>query len=263
MDKRQLLRQLTEDEEERILLSHLLDLLQRSRDRGIPAESGFLRPGEQQLALQLLQRQGVRDGFAFWGGYPQAERKKLLFLPDWAADAPEDYASIACLQGEFFQEESLSHRDVLGSLMGLGVARDTVGDLLLTPGRVQVCVEESVAPFLLQSWESAGRVKLRVHSIEANQLQPPQPQLQQRRDTVASLRLDAVAAVGFSISRSKAAQLIESGRLLLNDRECCKSDAPVKQGDIFSIRGLGKCCLAEVGGQSKKGRTGVVVHRYV
>ena len=80
---------------------------------------------------------------------------------------------------------------------------------------------------------------------------------------MATLRLDAVAATGFSMSRAKAAELIASGRVQLNHREAMKPDAPVAQGDVVSARGLGKFELTEVGGLSKKGRTAILVRRYL
>ena len=83
------------------------------------------------------------------------------------------------------------------------------------------------------------------------------------RDTVAAPRLDAVAAAGFSLSRSKAAALIASGKVSLNHRECLKADRQVAQGDVITCRGLGKCVVKEVPGQSKKGRTMLVLERYI
>ena len=83
------------------------------------------------------------------------------------------------------------------------------------------------------------------------------------RDTVAALRLDAVLASGFSTSRSKAAQLVSAGRVSVNHRECMKSDRTVEQGDVLSCRGLGKCVVKEVLGQSKKGRIMLILERYI
>ena len=96
-----------------------------------------------------------------------------------------------------------------------------------------------------------------------DRLEPPAVETRTIRDTVSSLRLDAVAASGFSLSRGKAADLIASGRVQLNHRECVKPDHAVAQGDVLSCRGLGKCVLTEVGGPSKKGRILIVLERYV
>ena len=93
-------------------------------------------------------------------------------------------------------------------------------------------------------------------------LTPRPAQVKTIRDTVATLRLDAVTACGFSLSRSKAAALIASGKVALNHRECLKADRPVAEGDVLTCRGLGKCVVKEVPGQSKKGRTMLVMERY-
>ena len=124
-------------------------------------------------------------------------------------------------------------------------------------------VLDTVADFLLSSWNSAGRAKLTVTEIPAAHLHIPEVRCEEVRDTVSSLRLDAVAAAGFSLSRGKAADLIASGKFQLNHRECLKPDRPVAEGDVMSCRGLGKCVLKEVGGPSKKGRIMILLERYV
>ena len=83
------------------------------------------------------------------------------------------------------------------------------------------------------------------------------------RDTVSTPRLDAVLAAGFSLSRSKAAAHISAGRVAVNHRDCLKGDRTVEEGDVLTCRGLGKCVVKEVPGQSKKGRTMLVLERYL
>ena len=91
----------------------------------------------------------------------------------------------------------------------------------------------------------------------------PAPKGREVRDTVASLRLDAVASTGFRIARGKAADLIASGRVQVNWRECTKADKLLSAGDTVSARGFGKFELTEVGGVTRKGRTSIVLKRYV
>jgi RNA-binding protein YlmH len=83
------------------------------------------------------------------------------------------------------------------------------------------------------------------------------------KDTVATLRLDAVLSSGFSISRGKAADFIAGGKVSVNHRECIKSDKAMAEGDVITCRGLGKCVLTSVGGQSKKGRIIIEIERYI
>ena len=156
----------------------------------------------------------------------------------------------------------LTHRDVLGSLMGLGVTRESVGDILVAEQSVDVLVTEPVRRFLLDSWDSAGRVRLKVQPIVPTELQVPEEKVKLLRDTVSSLRLDAVCSTGFRMARGKAAALIESGRVQLNWRECTKPDKAVSAGDTVSARGFGKFELAEVGSLTRKGRIPIVVKCY-
>ena len=138
-----------------------------------------------------------------------------------------------------------------------------MGDLLVGEGSCDVLTLEDVADFLLLHLDQAGRVKLKVRAISLEELSPPPVQVKAVRDTVSSLRLVAVAASSFSLSRGKAADLISSGKVQLNHQECLKPDRPVAEGDVISCRGLGKCVVKEVGGPSKKGRIMIGLERYI
>ena len=189
-----------------------------------------------------------------------------LFLPDWqeeedAVNDPE--GPLSAIQARFSPEASLSHRDILGSLMGLGITREKLGDILVEEGCAQLLLLRETVPILLSQWESAGRWKLKLEEIPLSELRVKPPQIKTIRDTVATLRLDAVCASGFSTSRAKAGELISAGRVSLNHRECAKADRAVAQGDVIACRGLGKCVVKEVLGQSKKGRTMIVIERYI
>ena len=247
--------------DDRVLLAKLWDKINAGIRRNIPANTCFLSPRELEMARYLF---GGEPGLTAFGGYGDAERRTLLFLPDWMEPEfiqPEEF--IALLRCTWFREDTLTHRDFLGSLMGMGVRRDTVGDILVGDGSCDLVVLPTVAGFLKDSLQSAGRVRLRVEQIALSELRVPKQERKVIRDTVAALRLDSVLAVGFSISRSKAAELIASGRCAVNWQETTKSDLAVKEGDVLSCRGLGKCRLGEVGGLSRKGRINITMERYL
>ena len=263
MDKGALLDRLGLAGEDRLALAKVLDKAEQASGRNIPAATDFLSPQQRAQALDLLHLAGISESaYVLQGGYEGAERQVLQFLPDWmepeSAEAP-----IRCLRAVFREEEKLSHRDFLGSLMGMGIVREKVGDILVAPGSADLLVLDGVADFLLQSWASAGRAKLRVSAIEPENLHIPTVQRKEVRDTVSSLRLDAVAASGFRLARGKAAALIESGKVQLNWRECVKPDKLLEAGDVVSARGFGKFELGEVGGLTRKGRVSIVLRVYV
>ena len=188
------------------------------------------------------------------------------FLPDWQEE--DDWRSgedcpVCALRASFPEDASLSHRDFLGSILGLGLDREKVGDLLVAPGCCDILLLREIEDFLLLHLESAGRTRLKLKPIPLAQLAPKAVEVKTIRDTVATLRLDAVAASAFSLSRGRAGELISSGKLQLNYRECVKPDRAVAQGDVLSCRGLGKCVVKTVGGLSKKGRTMIELERYL
>ena len=260
MDKRDLLDRLAANGDERLLLGRVWDKYEQCRRRNIPVVTGFLSPAEQELVRRLMGALDVREGWLLWGGYDTAQRRQTHFLPDWQTEP--DFEAVAALRATFYEPNSLTHRDVLGSLMGLGVTRESVGDILVAEQSVDVLVTEPVRRFLLDSWDSAGRVRLKVQPIGPTELQVPEEKVKLLRDTVSSLRLDAVCSTGFRMARGKAAALIESGRVQLNWRECTKPDRTVSEGDTVSARGFGKFELTEVGALTKKGRIPITVQCY-
>jgi RNA-binding protein YlmH len=265
LTKKELLDRCARSGEERLLLARTLDKLELAESRGIPAHTPFLSPGERASVTDLLQAWG-RPRHLFWGGYEGAERTVCAFLPDWQeeGDWTEDpEGPLAAVEAVFPSGASLGHRDILGSLMGLGLTREKLGDILLPEeGRCQVVLLREALPILLSQWEGAGRWKARLREIPLSQLSPGAAKVRIIRDTVATPRLDAVLASGFSLSRSKAAAYIAAGKVAVNHRECQKGDRQVEAGDVLTCRGLGKCVVKEDQGQSKKGRTMLVLERY-
>ena len=250
------------NDEERYLMRHIEDLADAAFSRGIARYSAFLSDREQDLARAALGRAGVRDGWRFDGGWPEAERRVLCLEPEHSyGECPVRCVQLQCraLPGAGLP----AHKDYLGSLMGLGVTRESVGDILVAEQSVDVLVTEPVRRFLLDSWDSAGRVRLKVQPIGPTELQVPEEKVKLLRDTVSSLRLDSVLSVGFSLSRSKAAEAVTSGKVQVNWADWQKPDRQVVQGDVLTLRGLGKCVLEEVGNQTKKGRVFITVKRYL
>ena len=262
MDKQQAILRLAESQEDKILLARVYDRMIAAEQRNIPAATCFLSPREQELVKRLLPQLDLR----FFGGCNGAERAVCCWIPDYYE--PEDYllgedGPLGAVRADFYEGDALSHRDMLGALMGSGIKRETVGDLFVRPGRCDFVVTREILPYELQHLESAGRTRLHLQPLPLTELEPPAPRVKLLRDTVAALRLDSVVASGFGLSRSRAAQYVESGRTAVNALPCVKPDRPVSPGDRISVRGLGKIELTEVTGTTKKGRTGVVISRYV
>lgn len=247
--------------EDRVLLAKLWDKIQSGVRRNIPVSTCFLSLRELDMTKYLF---GSLPGLYTYGGYEEAERKMLVYLPDYLEEGalPEE-AGLVCLRAEFYEGDTPSHRDFLGALMGVGIARETVGDICVGKGSCDFFVSEEIATYVEQNLLGAGRTKLRLQRIAAADVQVPQPEFKTVRDTVSSLRLDSILAAGFRIGRNQAGQYITTGRVAMDGLPCEKPDKAVAEGCKISVRGLGKIKLETVGGQSKKDRIWVIIQRYV
>lgn len=249
-------------QEDRVLLAKIWDKINAGYNRNVIANTAFLSPRELDMARYLF---GDLEGLHAWGGYEDAERKMLIFLPDYLdessltdADSP-----VVCLRAGFYQGDSPCHRDFLGALMGSGIARETVGDILVSKASCDFFVTSEIAPYVLQNFTSAGRAKLHLEQIALKDALIPEPEIKEIRDTLASLRLDSVISSGFRIGRSLASQYVSAGKAAIDGLPCEKPDKMVAEGNRITVRGMGKIELSRVNGQTKKGRISVVIHRYV
>ncbi len=243
-------------------MAKLWDKINAGIQRNIPANTPFLTPREQEMARYLF---GQSPELRFFGGYEEAERRMLVFLPEYLDEdhlAGED-SPIVCLHAQFYDGDNPSHKDFLGALMGAGIARETVGDICVGKCSCDFFVTAEIAPYVLQNLISAGRAHLRISRIPLSQVQLAPAQTKQIKDTVASLRLDSVIASGFRIGRSTACDYIAAGKAAIDGLVCEKPDKTIAEGMKISVRGLGKIKVTAVNGQSKKGRICVVIDRYV
>ena len=234
---------LGKDGEERLLLSQLLDKQRQAQRYQQLAATFFLDLHQQALCRQAMARLGQGEA-VLAGGFPQAERRCALFLPDYWESTKE-----------------LTHRDYLGSLMGLGIRREMVGDILTGPQGADLLLMGEIVPYVAQNLQKVGNAPVACTPLPLSQLEPPPLKVKVLRDTVASLRLDAVLTVAFSISRGEAAELVRRGLVQVDGLEMTKPDRPVEQGARISARGKGKAILYAVGGLSKKGRQMIEVHK--
>ncbi|NHM25793.1 photosystem II S4 domain protein [Desulfofundulus sp. TPOSR] len=261
LDKEFLLyRAKTQDEKE--MLSRVYDLVQQVLRARQPRVTDFLDPYHAGLVLMALER--VPDLAARSdGGYPGAERVRILIYPDYLDPREEDWQlAFLSIQGSF-EEQEPSHRDFLGALLALGLRREKIGDILLHNDQAQVVVAGEIAPFIQSQLARVGRISVTVHRISREQLCSPPRRIREIKATVPSLRLDVVAAAGFGTSRTRMAREITAQRVSLNWQVCSELSHTVREGDIISARGRGRVQVTRVTGTTKSGRLALILHRYV
>jgi len=184
----------TEGEETVVKLVDLAEAVQRSQKFRL---SGFLDPYGQEIAETVAANYpGLRVDFG--GGYQGAERARAMYIHEDFAGTPSGF-DIACLKASWNgQFARLSHRDVLGALMGLGIERDRLGDLLVTADSVRILCDSKMAEYLLQNLTKIGAVGVSCEMADLAGIAPREERCKEIRATVASLRIDSIAASGFA-----------------------------------------------------------------
>ncbi|MFI3313287.1 MAG: YlmH/Sll1252 family protein [Eubacteriales bacterium] len=260
-DKKRLIEGLSQSDEDKILLARVYDRVHSGIQKSVATASCFLAPRERALAEQLL----AYDNPTFWGGYEEPERVVCCHVPDYFEPSEwligED-APVVALRATYFAKDEITHRDILGSLMGEGIKREAVGDILVGVGQCDLLVTREIAPYLLQNWMSAGRTKFRLAEIPLGDIALPVVSTKTVRGTVATLRLDGVVAESFGLSRGKASGFINGGKVTVNSLPCEKTDRQVAEGDTIALRGMGKIVLETVGNTTKKGRIAIEIKKF-
>lgn len=263
--------------EEQILSATIRDRLRQAERRGIPTHTGFLSPAEANFAEAVCRAEGLFPAgsggsgteYLLDGGYEDAERRICVLLPSGpdgcVAEEPGLAGRFLCVLKVSAPKGSkpLTHRDYLGSILGLGVERSVAGDILVRENGADIIVLRDMADYLAQNLTSVGRAQVSVIITELSELDPGQQRTEEYRDTVASLRLDSVAASAFRLARGKAQEAIRAGLVFVNGRQAAKPDMELSEGDRISMRGRGKAILSEAGGRTRKDRIPVVITRYL
>jgi len=188
------------------------------------------------------------------GGQPGCERQAAFFFPDWYQTEsfdPAEFLRAVRVDAHF---GAPGHRDYLGAMLGLGLSRESLGDLRIFGETAYVFCLPAVQQVLLDELRKVGRVSVTVAPCALSDVPAAIQTVRAVSFTVKSLRFDAVLGATFGMSRTAAADAVREGAASLNYAVCLHTDAPVREGDVLSLRGHGKARLKAVGGRSKKDR---------
>lgn len=259
----------TSDGDEIFQLCNILDKYYASRNKGYMTNTGFISERLQLLAERMLEYIGAGSGeYIFDGGYTGASRRSMIFLPNYLspeAAMEAENSPIAFVRASYYREYSLTHRDILGAILGGGISRAVVGDILVDDAehRADIIVSTTILPWMLESFDSAGRATLKVSRIDREHLRVPEQKTLLLEDTVASLRLDGIVSSALGISRDKAATAVSRGLVEVDHFPCQRGEKPLCEGAVVSVRGYGRFVLEKVGQRSKKGRIFISVRKYL
>ncbi|MEG4987836.1 photosystem II S4 domain protein [Microcoleus sp. BR0-C5] len=222
----------------------------------------FLSPPELADTLTVFKRLTDVELVA-WGGYPQAERQRIAIA---RSEIPIDSTNVNVAAVEIagnFLFDTASHRDFLGAMLGTGIVREKTGDVIVLGERgAQAIVMPEMVEYLEMSLQQVRSVPVQTRRIELSELKIREPKKKEMTTVEASMRLDAVASAGFAMSRSKMADLINSGDVRVNWKDVTQASYNVKSGDLIAVTGKGRLEIGEVA-VTKKERYRVQLTRYL
>lgn len=244
-----------------MLQRRLIDLSEMAYRRDIVTFSEFLNLNELHI-LHSTPRQLFASRYETFGGYEYAERQMVAFLPDalyYEYRYPICVLSISPINQKY--AESLTHRDYLGAILNLGIDRCKIGDLIVQETDCLVFCQENMADYVEKE---LARVRHTIVTVRRSKLEEfsYKPDLKERTGTVASVRLDAVLAIGFSLSRSKLVGYIEGGKVFVNGKLITNNGYRLNENDIISVRGMGRIIYGGVISETRKGRYFVHIYQY-
>lgn len=240
-------------EEERLLIRHIIDLAKRSLTGGRAMSSAFLDERQLLITCAALESEGYTE-YSTFGGYEGAVRRVIRFN-GYGEDAP-----LSVVIFSYREVDKPTHRDFLGALMSLNIKREMIGDILVSDKRTAVFVMNQVKP-LVAGITKIGRAGVKV-SFDFSENDIPEQQFDTITATVQSLRLDSCLSSAIRLSRGKTQELIKTKGVALNHTDVYDPSVKISEGDVFSVRGMGKYVLREIGGMSKKDRIFITIDKF-
>lgn len=225
--------------------------------------TNFLDPREQMLAEEIAKDYSFDMKHFFYGGYEDSERKVLVAYPEYLEY--EQYTVPICAVRVTSKDPNafLGHRDYMGALLGLGIKREMLGDILVGENSADIILKDEILEFVGLNLVKVGNTTVDIEEISLRDLTNTERPYKEIKGTVASLRLDSIASLAFRVSRSKMASFIKGENVRLNFKTESNAAAEVKEGDMISVNRMGRAKVAEIGGKSKKNRTFVKMHKYI
>jgi RNA-binding protein YlmH len=237
--------------EERPFVEQVLEWQRIILERYSLKLTDYLDPRQQDI-LRLLSSKHSDIKVYFSGGFTNAERKRAVIAPEYYELNEEDF-NIQVYQLQYPDKfVTLEHRDVLGSLMNLGLKREKFGDILIAQGRIQISLAKEISDYVQMELKKVGNATVTIEPISTTQYLKVLESWEESEGSVSSLRLDVILAEIFNQSRSKVIPHIKGGNVKVNWQAIEQVSHELKVGDYLSLRGYGRAKLLEILGQTKR-----------
>lgn len=250
------------DNDTKIIVFNLLDKLESVLKNHEICFSSFVSSEVEAVMSRILTSYSNDVSFLVRGGHDNPDYKMIAIYPEYLMEEDIEFPiSLLHIKATNKNYEP-SHRDVLGSVMGLGIKRDIVGDIIIVDKLIQIFVTSSMEPYISANLEKISRNKCEISNVSLGEFVFVEEEFKIKTDTVKSLRLDSVLASGFNLSRGDALKMIKSSKVKVNHLLVESASKNLEAGDLISCRGNGRIMLSEIGSLTKKDRIKIILHKY-
>ena len=242
-------------DENEILISRVSDLYYLACERNKPTFTQFLNEQEISVCIEGLKSFGISD-YSFYGGYDNSQRNILGFFAD------KESFPLSIIEFKYRKQDTLNHRQFLGTILSTGLKRSVVGDIICLEGVTYVFILSNQADYVMSQVDRVARVGVKSKAISLCDFSYT-PKFSIKEYSVSSLRLDNIGAVITGLSREKTRNLILSGNVFVNYLQQDNISRKINTQDVLSIRKYGKFILDDLLGQTKKGRYKIIIKQYI
>lgn len=247
--------------EEEAFIDQILSWKEQVERTYQPKLTNFLDPREQQLVTMLISTKDSDVNLLFNGGHQFAERKRAVIAPLYEDIQAVD-TGLTLLEGHFPDKFiHLSHRDVMGACLSLGLKRQILGDIVVDNGLVQLVVASEIALYVKSHLTKIKHASVKLEERPVNEWNIREPIWLEQETTVSSLRLDVVVKEAYRLSRKEATEYIKKLLVKVNYKLVDDVSFTLQAGDILSLRGKGRSKLVHVRGRSKKDKQKITLAR--
>lgn len=258
------------NEEDKLFVAKILDKIKLSKTRNKIENTDFLNMYEQKICKNLLEITKEQN-YTFYTPCEGLEKSILLVYPEKYEQIFENnkfnYSNVISVIRITLPNELIggySHKDYLSGIMKLGIKREKVGDIVAFENGADIVCCKDITTYLLNNIPELTRFsKAKIEQIDLQEIRKPEIKKEQKRITVASLRLDGIVAELANCSRNEACRIIGEQRVMVNYEYEMKNSKILNEKDIVVIRGKGKFEISEIQGETKKGKIAIIVEHYI
>ena len=269
MNKQEILNKY-DNEEDKLLVSKVLDKLEFVQKKNSIETTNFLDMHQKTVAEKVLKSQKITN-YICYGGYSNAERVMIIIYPEKLEDVfnnnQYDFNNIVKVIRVILPNEmkgKYSHRDYLGAVIKVGLKREKVGDIIVNLDGADLIVSKDISKYIVDSFKELTRFsKSDIYEESIEKLNITEPKTEVLNIIIPSMRMDSIVSELIRTSRSKALEIINAERVFVNSEVITKNSKMLKENDMITVRGKGRFKIIKILNSTKKGNLVLEVEKYV